>query len=168
MPKELGTKILIVYFNIFQEQRSHVALREVSDTLKSMLVFASDGFDVGAAQRNRGLGGPLTPDALCTRSSRSSRNVEVEGRQVLLSIFSATMSVFELPTSTFSVPDAIDRVAPFSARVRQARMRRIRVARCKDTCFHFDKRTANPSSEKAEREALLRRTRVVFVQHGKR
>ena len=131
------------------------------------MVFEPGGFDVGAAQRNRRLGGPSTLDALCTRSSRSFRNVEVEGLQVLPSIFSATTSVFELPTLTFSAPVEIDRVGPSSTSVRQARMRRIRVARCKDTCFHYDKRTANPSSEKAERETLLRCTRVVLVQDGK-
>ena len=119
------------------------------------------------ARRNRGLGGPSTLDALCTRSCRSSRNIEVEGRQVSLSIFSATISVFELPTLTFAVPVAIDHVAPFSTSVRQAIMHRIRVARCKDTCFQFETETANPSSEKAERETLLRCTRVVFVQDGK-
>ena len=46
-------------------------------------------------------------------------------------------------------------------------MRRARMARCKDTRLRFDHKTANPSIEKAEREALLRRTRVVFVQDGK-
>ena len=65
-------------------------MRAVSDTLKSKLVFAPDGFDVGAAQRNRGLGGHSTLDALCTRSSRSFRNVEVEGRQV----FSQSLSEY--------------------------------------------------------------------------
>ena len=78
------------------------------------------------------------------------------------------MSVCELPTLTFAVPVAIDRVAPFSTRVRQARMRQARMARCKDTCFHFDNGTADPFSEKAERETLLRCTRVVFVQDGTR
>ena len=48
--------------------------------------------------------------------------IEVEGRQVSLSICSATMSVCELPTLTFAVPVAIDRVAPFSTRARQALM----------------------------------------------
>ena len=57
-----------------------------------------------------------------SRSFRAFRDVEVEGRQVSLSIFSATMSVCELPTLTFAVPVAIDRVAPFSTRARQALM----------------------------------------------
>ena len=133
-------------------------------TSTSKLVLAPDGFDVGAAQHKRCLSGPLTLEALCTRSSRSLS----WRRQVSLSIFSATLSVCELPTLTFAVPVAIDRVAPFSTRARQARMRQARMARCKDTCFRFDNGTANPFSEKAEGETLLRCTRVVFVQDGKR
>ena len=41
-------------------------------TSTSKLVLAPEGFNLGAAQRNRGLGGPLTLDALRARPSRDS------------------------------------------------------------------------------------------------
>ena len=64
MPRERATRISHVYFTISQEQRSHVALHVVSDTVKSEMVIEPDGFEVGAAQHKRGLG--VAFDSGCT------------------------------------------------------------------------------------------------------
>ena len=165
MPKERTTKTLYVYCTIFQKRRTHFVLRAISDTKKCKLVFAPDGSDVGASAIEVSVGLRLwmrcVPDRIVHPVTLKWRVGKFRFRSSQL-----PCRVFELPTSTCTVPVAIDRVAPFSTSVRQAIMRRIRVPRRKDTCFQFETETANPSSEKAERETLLRCTRVVFVQDG--